>query len=148
MALQVGWDSSAPMRWVLTWLEAFINLLLPVDIEYIRADKKSTNHFSHEQIQREIGLEEKIKSVLPQFFGRSFHEDYGHKYEGIIRLKEMRDEIAHTKTYSKDNNRNFYRRIFTNLLNFDSDSTLHHSKDFINYFQPGLIEECGCGKKE
>lgn len=129
-------------------VEAFINLLLPVDKEYIRVDKNSTSHFSHEQIQIGIPIEEKIKCVLPQFLGRSFHIDHSHKYEGIIRLKEMRNEIAHTKANSKNNNKNFYRLIFTNLLNFDLESALHHAKDFINYFQLELIEECNCGRRE
>jgi len=129
-------------------IEAFINLLLPVDKEYIRVDKKNTSHFSHEQIQREISIEEKIKSVLPQFLGRSFQQDYGHKYDAIIKLKEMRDEIAHTKAYAQNNSRNFYRQIFTNLLNFNLDYALINTRDFINYFEPDMIEECDCGKKE
>jgi hypothetical protein len=129
-------------------IEAIINLQLPPDKEYVKKDEKSTVIYSHEQIQKGISFEEKIKAVLPQFLNRSFHRDHGHKYETIMKLKEVRDEIAHTKTYVQHDSPNFYKRIFTKLLDFDYNKALQHSMEFINYFQPELIEECHCGRPD
>jgi hypothetical protein len=129
-------------------VEAVINLQLPLDKEYVWKDAKKTVVYSHDQIQTGISFEEKIKSVLPQFLNRSFHQEYGHKYETILKLKDVRDEIAHTKVYAAKDRPNYYKEIFTKLLDFDYNKALQHSRDFINYFQPDLIEECNCGRRD
>ena len=129
-------------------LEAFINLLLPIDKVYVKEGDKNTSHYNHEQIQKNISLEEKIKSVIPQFTNKSFHTSYGHKYETLLKLKALRDEIAHTKAHAENDNPNYYKQIFTSLLDFDYNMAIHCVRDFINYYQPSLVEECNCGRKE
>lgn len=129
-------------------IEAVINLQLPIDKEYIKRTDRNTQSFSHAQIQKEISFEEKIKSVLPQFLNKSFHHDHGHKFDTILKLKDVRDEIAHTKVYAHQDSPNYYKKLFTKLLDFDYNNAIKYSMDFINYFQSSLIEECHCGRPE
>ncbi len=70
-------------------------------------------------MQKGISLEEKIKEVIPYFTAKYFHRDHSHKYETIIKLKGLRDEIAHTKAYSERSGPNYYKDIFTRLLDFE-----------------------------
>ena len=128
-------------------IEAFINLLIPEDYIYVRQGPKSTEHFTKEQIQRNLSFEEKVKQVIPSVTDKSFVAQYGHIYERVNKLKLLRDEITHTKT-DVASKPNWYEKLYTELLNFDFEKALHASRDYINFYQPDLIEECRCGKPD
>ncbi len=125
-------------------IEAFINNLIPKEFTYSKVTDKKTEVYDKFQIQRHLQFEEKIKSVLPIIKGNSFHKEQSHKYAHINKLKEFRDEIMHTKSYDKTNP-NFYKNLFTLSLDFDYAVTLFSVRDFINFYEPNLIEECDCG---
>ncbi len=124
-------------------LEASINALIPKDYEYKRKKRQSTEVFNQYQIQRELSFEEKIKIVIPEITGRFFHVENGHLYDSIIKLKFCRDEIAHTKSYSTGQPTP-YKEIFTMALNFNYENAIVATAAYINFYNPGLIEECGC----
>ena len=125
-------------------MEAFINKSIPNDIEYKNEKNKL---FNKQQIQRHIDFLEKIKCVLPKETKMNFAQEYSHKYGLIIKLKSFRDEIVHTKSYEGISSPNYYEQLYVTSLDFDFDKTLDAVKDFINYYQPNLIEECLCGKE-
>jgi hypothetical protein len=127
-------------------IEAFINSKLPLDIVYSRQNHRNTTSFNRSQIQTEISFEEKIKQVLPEFTGKSFASEYGHKYETISRLKKLRDEITHTKGQIGGVPIN-YQDLYTMALNFNYTNALLHTKDFLNFYEPNLIEECSCSNR-
>lgn len=128
-------------------LEAFINKMIPLDFEYKkRIPNKRTELYNKSQIQKHIEFLEKIKNVLPEVFDKNFVTEQSHKYDLIKKLKEFRDEIVHTKSYQEKGTPNFYENLFVTSLDFDFDKTLYASRDFINYYQPNLIEECHCEK--
>ena len=126
-------------------LEAFMNLMIPDNYEFkIPLDKK-TEIYNKEQIQRNLGFEDKYKKIIPEIKGKAFHKTYGHHNDEIKKLKEFRDEIMHTKTFGSDGSK-FYKRLFTMSLDFKYEKSLLAVKEYINYYQPGLIEDCDCGK--
>lgn len=131
-------------------LEAFINKSIPADFEYRRKiQNKRIELFDKLQIQRHIEFLEKIKKVIPQvpqFEGKNFVGEFTHKYDLIKDLKNFRDEIVHTKSFEGLDTNNFYEGLFVRSLNFDYDKVLLASRDYINYHQENLIEECQCGK--
>ncbi|MDB5227289.1 MAG: hypothetical protein JWN78_1482 [Bacteroidota bacterium] len=126
-------------------IEAFINNIIPKDFTYSKESNKHTITYSKYQIQKEISFEEKIKNVVPQITNKSFCQDYSQKWDSIKKLKEFRDEIIHTKSYDKETP-NIYINLYTTALNFDFETTLIHVKDYLNYYENNLIEECDCGK--
>jgi hypothetical protein len=126
-------------------LEAFINHVIPADYEYEKNGEKSTESFNQEQIQRYIPFQEKVKKVIPLITGKSFPAEYGHQYELLLKLKTCRDEIVHTKKFSRSRPTP-YKQLFTLALDFDYDGTIHAVKHYINFYEPNLIELCGCGK--
>lgn len=130
-------------------IEAFVNKSIPNDFEYRKqVQDKKTEIYNKFQIQRNIDFSEKIKSVLPEITGKDFVRDFAHKYELIKKLKEFRDEIVHTKSFEGVNSPNFYEELYVTSLDFEFDKILHAAKDFINYHQENLIEECNCGNDD
>ncbi|HAT66719.1 MAG TPA: hypothetical protein DCS66_19370 [Flavobacteriaceae bacterium] len=125
-------------------LEAFMNHQIPNEFEYKRISKKKTEVYNKEQIQRELQFEEKIKKVIPQIKNKSFHRHFAHKFDIIVKFKEFRDEIVHTKVDRKTAP-NYYKELFTKSLDFDYIKTIQTIKDYLNYYEPDLIEKCDCG---
>jgi hypothetical protein len=126
-------------------LEAFINHIIPANYEYKKDGIKSTESFNQEQIQRHVQLKEKVKIVIPLITGKSFPVTHGHQYDLLLKLKTCRDEIVHTKKFSSSRPTP-YKQLFTLALDFDYEGTIHAVKDYINFYEPNLIEICGCGK--
>lgn len=127
-------------------IEAFVNKTIPNDFEYRKQiQNRKTELYDKNQIQRSIEFLEKIKSVLPTATNKNFVQEFAHKYELIKKLKEFRDEIVHTKSFEGKSSPNFYEKLFVTSLDFEFEETLFAARDFINYYQPDLIEECKCG---
>jgi hypothetical protein len=136
--------SSVTAIFLFTALEGFINNLIPEDYKYFRSLETKTEVFDKQQVQENLLFEEKIKKVIPEITNKNFAQDIGHKYEIIKKLKLFRDEIIHTKSYN-DTKPNFYKGLFTTSLDFDYEKTMYAVRDYINYHENNLIEECNCG---
>jgi hypothetical protein len=126
-------------------IEAFINLQIKEDTIFEWSKDDKTERYNRDQIQRHLTFERKLKEVIPQITGRAFHVDFGHKYESILDLKVLRDEIMHTKVdFLKKPN--LYQALFTNLLNYGFQDYMNHVRDYVNYYSLNLIEPCDCGR--
>ena len=93
-------------------------------------------------------FKEKVKKVIPQllqFEEKNFVKGFIHKYDLIKDLKNFRDEIVHTKSFEGIGTNNFYERLYVTSLNFEYDKVLFAARDYINFHQENLIEECLCG---
>jgi hypothetical protein len=128
-------------------IEAFTNKIIPYDFEYKKVvPNKRTEIYNKLEIQRNIDFIEKLKFVIPQITKKNFVQEFSHKFQMIKNLKEFRDDIVHTKSKENElNPNNFYEELFKKTLDFDFTNTLLATKDFINYYQKNLIEECNCG---
>lgn len=116
-------------------LEAFNNCVIPDDFT-IRIKKRLMNR---EKIQRFARFDEKVNSVIPQIFNKSFINDFTEKWEVINSLKSLRDNLIHTKNMSK-NWAASYRDIYRECLSIDFTNSYHYVRDYMNYYKPNWIE--------
>ncbi len=121
-------------------LESFVNL----SIEKCKGTlNKDGVELQKQQILLKSSFEEKAKNYLNQIFGKNFASQYGHKFEVILKLKELRDRATHVKTDSFETAET-YQKLITNALNFDFKKAIEYSEEFINFYESGLIEVCNC----
>ena len=116
-------------------IEAFHNSVIPEKFTY--RDKKRL--LNREKIQRFATHDLKAESIIPRIFEKSFIKENEDKYSVISKLKEIRDNLIHTKNQSK-NWAASYRDIFRDLLSFDYEKALNYTKDYMNYYKDNWIE--------
>jgi hypothetical protein len=125
-------------------IEAMINKTIPVDYGYRENIGKCLQVYGFEQIQRHIKFETKIKKILPEITGKNFVQTNPKQWEYIVALKDFRDEIVHTKKDADTHTP--FKDIYINAFQLDFDSIILAARDLINFYQPNLVVECGCGK--
>lgn len=133
-----------------TAIESFLNHsipnngIIPNDGKVFKKQKNRPENFNKIQIQRYIGFEDKIVKVIPYFTSKVFFENKGDfKISQIGKLKNLRDEIIHTKSsllYQK------HSELLKQLLDFEFDETLLAVKEYINSYMPNYIEDCPCNE--
>lgn len=136
--------SSAFVIFLFTAIEAFINHSIPDGFEYSQKSKKNTIVYNKDQIQKEIRFDEKLKKILPEVYGKSFHDQNQTKQSHIDKLRNFRDDIVHTKTVKGDQTQ--YAEIFKTAFDFNYETTLHTVRDLFNFYRKGYVEECDCGE--
>ncbi|MBF4518309.1 hypothetical protein IRZ71_18275 [Flavobacterium sp. ANB] len=138
-----GYSSSCIIN-LFTSIECFINHLLPENKNYIEVNNNRTEIYNKTQIQQYIQFWDKLKKVLPQFYNKNFFQKSTPTNEHIFKLKELRDNIIHTK--SEDSGA-LQIELFKQILNFKYDETFIAVAKFMNFYQPKYIEDCPCEKE-
>ncbi len=77
---------------------------------------------------------------------KSFQNDYQNEYNVIKDLIHLRNDIIHLKPIVEDTNTK-YKKLFRRVIDFDYDYIAKAVKEYINFYEPGLVEECPCGKE-
>lgn len=127
-------------------LEAFLNRLIPPNFTYTGTIAFRKNlAWNKESIERYMGIENKIKDVIPQIKGVSFHVIHGSKFDTLKKLKEIRDMMTHIKA-AFATSKPIYSNLYLNALDFEYLSALQAVRDYINFHHPDLIETCDCGQ--
>jgi len=126
-------------------LEAFINRQIPNDFEYISEDTRQTVIQNKKQIERNTSFEKKIKDIIPNATGKSFHITHPDKYTTLSLLKELRDDMTHLKSYHAKNAPLTYETLYNKAFKFDYLQALNAVKFYINFYSDNLIEPCSCG---
>jgi hypothetical protein len=123
-------------------MEAFVNYKIPKEFVYKKSESgKYLKVYNIEQIQRWIPLEEKISCILTSLVKKSFFKDFPIKHQHIVNLENFRDSIIHTKKIEVFDG---YESLYKTGLRFKYEETIEAVKDFINYYEDGLIEPCPC----
>lgn len=135
-----GYSTSCIVN-LFTAIESFINSLLPSDIPYIKNLTNKTEIYTREQIQSQIQFLDKLKEVLPQFYGKNFFTHPTATNNHIYKLKELRDKIIHTKS---DGTAKSQIELFKLLLNFKYEETLDAVRKLINFYKENYIVDCPC----
>lgn len=120
-------------------LEAFVNSIIPDDAVYQKKLKQETELYNKEQIQRNIGIMEKIKDLLPQILNDKF--DLSSSL--IAYLKNLRDDIVHTKSKPDFSTQ---EELIKKMLDFKYEKCMEDIRNFMNHYKPNYIENCECGK--
>ncbi len=136
-----GYSTSCIIN-LFTSIECFINHLIPDSAIYIEKRTNKTEIYDKKQIQVGIPFMDKLKKVLPQLKGnKNFFQHPTPTNAHIIKLKELRDEIIHTKS---DNNGNIASELFKKIIKFDYDQTFDAVSKLMNFYEPDYVEECPC----
>jgi len=128
---------------LVTSLEAFVNSKIDKDFLYkIKDAEKCIKVYNIDQIQRWISFEEKVSMILNKHTKKNFAKNYPLIQEKINKLINMRNEVIHTKT---DDTYKYLENLYSDMLKFKFDETIIAVRDFINYYDENLIEQCPCG---
>lgn len=123
-------------------MESLVNKVIPDGHSIRNVMKTKTEEYDVQQIQQ-MDFMKKVKEILPAVTNKSFWKDHPGQYQLLHELKVFRDEVVHTK--KQINGSTYYQDLFVTALNFDYVETLESVRDFINYYEPNLVEECSCG---
>jgi len=125
-----------------TSVEAFINHSIPQDYIYRKSDRRKTEEYTKEQIERYIGIDEKLNEVLADVHKKSFKKSHPLVNKHIENLKDFRDSIIHTKAVVNENTSFDY--LFKKSITFKYEETINAVRDFLNFYKPGYVEDCSC----
>lgn len=117
-------------------LESFANRQIPENHTFL---DKNNEEF-------EPSLFHKIDKALPDIHNRRFKSKF--KKDNIIirKLIELRNEIIHLEPIKETTNTR-YKTVYRKLLNFEYTKAIISVRNFINFYEPDLIEECSCNKE-
>lgn len=118
-----------------TSLESFINSKIDKNSQIIKRDRTFGDY---EYILRYCSFYHKIKHVLNKQTFKNFAQNNKVDYEIISELKKLRDELIHAKPENKHLD---YDKIIKKSLTIDFDKALAATRNFINYYEPNLIED-------
>lgn len=136
-----GYASSTIIS-LFTSIESFVNHIIPSDKPFVKELNNKTELYNKAQIQEVLPFWDKLKTVLPYYFGENFFLNPTPTNQHITNLKNLRDEIIHTKSesdYSKQ------QALFKSVLSFKYDQTFEAVAKFMNFYKPEYITECSCG---
>ncbi|WP_159799825.1 hypothetical protein [Flavobacterium sp. MK4S-17] len=117
-------------------IETFTNRLIPENYTYLDKDGNNFNP----------SLFHKLDSTLPEITDKKFRTKYKKDNFLIKKIIELRNEIIHLKPIQEKTNTQ-YKIIYRKILNFEYNKAIIATRNFINYYEPNLIEECSCGKE-
>jgi hypothetical protein len=119
--------SSGYTIFLFTSIEAMINKTIPADYIYRKENKRNTELYNYQQIQRYLSFEEKL-GMIEKAAEKSFKKSFPLKQQHIDNLKNFRDTIIHTK---KDADIHApYTYMFKAALNFEYQKNDFGSKGF------------------
>lgn len=124
-----------------TAIECFVNDIIPENFKYEIVGDKKTEIYNKSQIQISLSLMDKLTKVLPKALGKNFFSHQTPTNAHIYKLKDLRNDIIHTKSDKTGKNN---VEILKRLLNFKYDETFDATFKLFNFYNEGFIEECPC----
>lgn len=118
-------------------LESFANWVIPDEYKFI--DKNGKEIFNP-------SLTHKLFTTLPELKGKKFKKHNRRGNFVLVKIIELRNDIVHFKPI-KDKTNTKYKKIYRKLLRFNFADAIDVVMDYINFFEPSLIEECTCGRE-
>jgi hypothetical protein len=135
--------ASSCIIFLYTAIECFVNDLIPDNFSHHITCERKTEIYSKKQIQISFSLMEKLTNILPLALNKNFFDKSTPSNSHIYHLKELRNDIIHTKSDTiGQNNIDILKR----LLKFKYDETFSSTFKLFNYYRPGFIEECPCNE--
>jgi hypothetical protein len=127
-------------------MEAFINSKIPIDFSVTININGEDVIYDKYKTLRYMKFKDKVKIALPKVFEeKNFAHEKSHLFDTIKKIEHLRNDMIHAKP-NLDYGVNYYEALYTEALNFDYTKAMNAAKEFINFYEPGLIEPCNCGK--
>lgn len=121
-------------------LEAFLNRTIPIDETYIT---KKNEEKDIKWIQGS-SIEFKMSKIIPKCTQKDFRRNYPNKYDSILKIKNFRNDLIHLNPKTEITNTK-YKEFYRKVIDFEYSSSIYLIRDYINYHEENLIEECTCG---
>ena len=118
-------------------LESFANGLIPDN--YKAFDKNG------EEIVK-LSLTHKLFTTIPALKEKTFKKHNRRGNFVLVKTIELRNDIVHLKP-SKDLTNTKYKKVYRELLRFNFPDAISIVRDYINFYESGLIEDCNCGNE-
>ncbi|CAM3410621.1 hypothetical protein [Aequorivita lipolytica] len=95
---------------------------------------------------KKLTLDYKINTAIPEIKKDKFKR-VNRKDDNIIRrIICLRNDIIHLKPSPEKTNTK-YKDLYQRLIKFDYTTAIFAVRNFVNFYDSGLIEECSCGKE-
>jgi hypothetical protein len=105
------------------------------------------NYFINEKgDEYDVSIFHKIDTVLPIIKEKKFKREFKRDNFRVRKVIELRNEIIHLKPIKETTNTQ-YKETYRKMIKFDFPSAILAVKNFVNFYEPELIEECPCGKE-
>lgn len=117
-------------------LESFVNRMIPD--EHLFLDKN--------EIPFEPTIFHKLDKALPVIKKRRFKSKFKKHNNQIRLLIELRNELIHLNP-TQENTNTKYKVVYRKMLKFDYTQAIIAVENFVNFYEPNLIEHCSCGKE-
>lgn len=117
-------------------IESFVNYKIIGKYDFIDKNGKTRNPSIHEKM--DIAILDVTK--------KNFQNDFSEEYKRIKDLVGLRNHIIHL-TPNQDITNTKYKILFRQIIDFAYDQTIATVKDYVNFYEPNIIEECPCGKE-
>ncbi len=121
-----------------TAIEAFANSVIPDDFVFVkpRQDKRCTEHYTKEQIERHVSLDVKLDEVLPKILMGAKSPKGGKAWSDYTKLQKTRDRLIHLKSedWQKASRDKAGDWLWTILLSKPTRDSVSHAFNIINHF--------------
>jgi len=117
-------------------VESFANRQIPENYEFIDVNGEKF----------EPSIFHKLDKALPEIKNNRFKSKFKQDNFRIRKIIELRNEIIHLKPAEESTNTK-YKDVYRRLLKFDFTKSILSVKNFVNFYEPDLIEECECEKE-
>ena len=117
-------------------LESFANRTIPEDFEFIN---KLGKNFKP-------NIDHKLNTTIPEIKNNYFKKVNRKDTNIIRRIIDLRNDIIHLKPASEATNTK-YKDVYKRLIGFEFTKAIIATRNYINFYEQNLIEECPCGKE-
>jgi hypothetical protein len=91
-------------------------------------------------------LDYKINTAIPKIKQTNFKKINRKDGNIIRRIIGLRNDIIHLKPSTEETNTK-YKDLYKRLIKFDYTKAVFAVRNFVNFYETDLIEECSCGKE-
>lgn len=121
-------------------LEAFLNKTIPINETYItkKGEEKDIVWI------RGSSIEFKMSKIIPKCTNKDFEKEYPNKYDLVLKIKNFRNDLIHLNPKTEITNTK-YKEFYRKVIDFEYSSSIYLIRDYINFHEENLIEECQCG---
>lgn len=132
-----------------TFFQFAVNCLINLQsaIESFANRQIPENYFINEKGEEyDVSIFHKIDTVLPEITERKFKREFKQDNFRVRKVIELRNEIIHLKPV-RDTTNTQYKDTYRKMIKFDFPRAILAVRNFVNFYESELIEECICGKE-
>jgi len=120
-------------------IEAFVNSVIPENIQYPWRTKKGTRMLGKRDINKKIIFKDKLVKVLKFVTGIDLENNYKDLTDNILDFYQVRNDFAHLKSYMENTFKPSHTTVFNNMLNMDIEKYQEVAHKFMNLIKPNYI---------